>query len=43
MATGIYLFEDMESLNKYLVPFRSSAQPNGVTDIEFKVWDVQDK
>lgn len=42
MATGIYLFEDMESLNKYLFPFRSGAQPDGVTEMEFKVWDIQD-
>ena len=42
MATGIYLFEDIESLNSYLGPFKASAQPDGVEDIEFKVWDVQE-
>jgi len=42
MATGIYLFEDIESLNSYLGPFKAGAQPEGVEDIEFKVWDVQE-
>ena len=42
MATGIYLFDDIESLNNYMVPFRSVTPPPGVSDMEFQVWDVQE-
>jgi hypothetical protein len=42
MATGIYLFKDVESLNKYLGPFIERAQPDGVVDLEYKVWEVQE-
>jgi hypothetical protein len=42
MATGIYLFEDVESLNSYLGPFMERDQPDGVVDLEYKVWEVQE-
>ena len=42
MATGIYLFGDIESLNSYLGPFMEHAQPDGVVDLEYKVWEVQE-
>jgi len=43
LATGIYLFEDIESLNNYLVPFRNITPPPGVSDMEYQVWDLQEK
>jgi hypothetical protein len=43
IATGIYLFKDEEALNKYLVPFKKATQPEGVSDMEFQIWDLQYK
>jgi hypothetical protein len=42
LATGIYLFEDAESLNNYLVPFRQATMPDGVSNVEYQAWDVQE-
>lgn len=42
MATGIYMFKDAESLKSYLGPFMERAPPNGVVDLEYKVWEVQE-
>jgi hypothetical protein len=42
MATGIYLFDDLESLNKYVAWLQGMGPIDGVVDFEMKVWDVQE-
>lgn len=41
-AGGIYLFEDEDSLNKYLNMHKERLQSFGVRDIQAKVFDVNE-
>ena len=42
MATGIYLFEDVESINSYLAWLQGLGQNPNIVDFEIKIWDVQE-
>jgi len=43
MATGIYLFDDVQAMNSHMAYLRERADKSDhVSDLEFMVWDVQE-
>ena len=43
MATGIYLFDDVQAMNTYMKNLRTMVdQVDFVSDMEMMVWDVQE-
>jgi hypothetical protein len=43
MGTGIYLYEDIEAMNSHIENLREIAEKiDIVSDLELKVWDVQE-
>jgi len=41
IATGVYLFKDLDTLNRYMKWFQDMGPTPGVEDFEFTVWDIQ--
>ena len=41
MATGVYLFKDLDTLNNYLKWLHDMGPTPGVEDFKVTVWDVQ--
>jgi len=43
MATGIYLFDDVQAMNSHMAYLREGADKSDhVSDFEMMVWDVQE-
>ena len=42
MATGVSIFEDMESVNAYLAWLKGLGEIEGAVDMEITVWDIQE-
>ena len=43
MATGVYLFKDLDTLNKYVKWLKDKGSVDGVESFEMTVWDVQNE